>query len=98
MAETPSPKRRAAENACGSFRLPPSGHCPTGWRRASDWGAGLLCAARGDLKAPLDRPAGEAALQPGRDTRERIERDQLARLVEGDEVADPAERRHVGDR
>ena len=40
-----------------------------------------------DLQPALHRRPRQAALQPGRNMHERIERDQFARAVEADEVA-----------
>src|SRR5580704_6151037 len=52
--------------------------------------AGVLRSLR-DLEPPLHGGSGKAALQPGRDVRQGIVIDELARAVEADQVAHPAE-------
>src|SRR5262245_45131866 len=51
-----------------------------------------------DLRPAVHGGAGEAALQPGRGVLEGIEPDEIARAVEADQVAHPAEHGDVGDR
>src|SRR4051812_3786604 len=60
------------------------------------FGEGGESGPRRNLQPALDRRPGQAALQPGGDVAEAVKVDDLACLVEGDEVAHPAQGRDVG--
>src|SRR5262249_43259635 len=53
--------------------------------------------ALGDVETALNGRAGQAAFQPGRNLFQSVEFDELARPIEADQIAHPAERRDVGD-
>src|SRR3546814_9840006 len=61
--------------------------------RISDWSSDV-CSS--DLPALHRRPR-QPTVEPALDVREAVEADDLARLIESDQVAHPAEQRDVGD-
>src|SRR3546814_12581490 len=70
-----------------------------GWATSagSGWTGYSLASGRRHFQPALHRRPCQTVVEPARDMREAVKPDDLARVIEADQVAHPAEQRDVGD-